>query len=387
MKFLKNMAANVYNVIWADDEIDSLRRDKSVVSVMESQNVKLLDFAHTSSELKEILTEKEDMVDAVITDGNFDKKRTTNFNDRSTSGISDVLTFISEFNRKRTIPFFLYSGKKKLLKEKFTDGELDYFEQRGRIFEKGNLDKMLIKIKEEVDYINSTQFRIRNKYAKEFEAAKLIEGATENIERALLYLYEDCSWKDTQDYFNPARKIVERIIDSCIEMNLLPPHISLNTAQKILQGALSDYSISVPLMEKPLAESLRFFLSITQDGSHDANDLQLGVDQYARQNQNVNLYLSILHIAMDLLLWHERMYKRFEKNTARLWTCSFVFQGKACLHSSGKYFYTGVYQLENKNGVLKDGDEVGIRSSIPHKNAALKPAITDFVYETNYIVL
>lgn len=386
MIFLKDMAANVYNVIWADDEIDSLRRDNSVVSVMESQNVKLLDFAHTSSELKEILAEKEDMVDAVITDGNFDKKRRINFNDRSTSGISDVLTFISEFNRKRIIPFFLYSGKKKLLKEKFTDGELDYFEQRGRIFEKGNLDKMLIKIKEEVDYINSTQFRIRNKYAKEFEAAKLIEGATENIERALLYLYEDCSWKDTQDYFNPARKIVERIIDSCIEMNLLPPHISLNTAQKILQGALSDYSISVPLMEKPLAESLRFFLSITQDGSHDANDLQLGVDQYVRQNQNVNLYLSILHIAMDLLLWHERMYKRFEKNTARLWTCSFVFQGKACLHSSGKYF-TGVYQLENKNGVLKDGDEVGIRSSIPNKNAALKPAITDFVYETNYIVL
>ncbi len=387
MIFLKDMAANVYNVIWADDEIDSLRRDNSVVSIMESQNVKLLDFAHTSSELKEILAEKEDMVDAVITDGNFDKKRSINFNDRSTSGISDVLTFISEFNRKRIIPFFLYSGKKKLLKEKFTDGELDYFEQRGRIFEKGNLDKMLIKIKEEVDYINSTQFRIRNKYAKEFEAAKLIEGATENIERALLYLYEDCSWKDTQDYFNPARKIVQRIIDSCIEMNLLPPHISLNTAQKILQGALSDYSISVPLMEKPLAESLRFFLSITQDGSHDANDLQLGVDQYVRQNQNVNLYLSILHIAMDLLLWHERMYKRFEKNTARLWTCSFVFQGKACLHSSGKYFYTGVYQLENKNGVLKDGDEVGIRSSIPNKNAALKPAITDFVYETNYIVL
>lgn len=387
MKFLKNMAANVYNVIWADDEIDSLRRDKSVVSVMESQNVKLLDFAHTSSELKEILTEKEDMVDAVITDGNFDKKRTINFNDRSTSGISDVLTFISEFNRKRTIPFFLYSGKKKLLKEKFTDGELDYFEQRGRIFEKGNLDKMLIKIKEDVDYINSAQFRIRNKYAKEFESAKLIDDAERNLEKGLLYLYEGDSWKDTQDYFNPARKIVERIIDSCIKMNLLPPHISLNTAQKILQGALSDYSISVPLMEKPLAESLRFFLSITQDGSHDANDLQLGVDQYVRQTQNVNIYLSILHIAMDLLLWHEKMYKTYENNTNRLWTCSFVYQGKVCLHPSGKFFRLGVYQLENKSGALKDGDEVGIRNSIPNKNAALKPAITDFVFETSYIIL
>lgn len=384
---MKNMAANVYNVIWADDEIDSFRRDKSVVSVMESQNVKLLDFAHTSSELKEILMEKEDMVDAVITDGNFDKKRTINFNDRSTSGISDVLTFISEFNRKRIIPFFLYSGKKKLLKEKFTDGELDYFEQRGRIFEKGNLDKMLIKIKEEVDYINSVQFRIRNKYRKEFEAAKLIEGAIENIERGLLYLYEDSSWKDIQDYFNPARKIVERIMDRCIEMNILPPHISLNTAQKILQGTLSDYSLSVPLMEKPLAESLRFFLSITQDGSHDANDLQLGVDQYVRQTQNVNLYLSILHIAMDLLLWHERMHKKYENNTNRLWTCSFVHQGIVCLHPSGKFFHSGKYQLEKKNGALKDGDMVGIRSSVPNKNAAKIPAITDFVYETNYIIL
>lgn len=384
---MKNMAANVYNVIWADDEIDSFRRDKSVVSVMESQNVKLLDFAHTSSELKEILMEKEDMVDAVITDGNFDKKRTINFNDRSTSGISDVLTFISEFNRKRIIPFFLYSGKKKLLKEKFTDGELDYFEQRGRIFEKGNLDKMLIKIKEEVDYINSVQFRIRNKYRKEFEAAKLIEGAIENIERGLLYLYEDSSWKDIQDYFNPARKIVERIMDRCIEMNILPPHISLNTAQKILQGTLSDYCLSVPLMEKPLAESLRFFLSITQDGSHDANDLQLGVDQYVRQTQNVNLYLSILHIAMDLLLWHERMHKKYENNTNRLWTCSFVHQGIVCLHPSGKFFHSGKYQLEKKNGALKDGDMVGIRSSVPNKNAAKIPAITDFVYETNYIIL
>ena len=136
-----------------------------------------------------------------------------------------------------------------------------------------------------------------------------------------------------------------------------------------------------------MAESLRFFLSITQDGSHDANDLQLGVDQYVRQTQNVNLYLSILHIAMDLLLWHERMHKKYENNTNRLWTCSFVHQGIVCLHPSGKFFHSGKYQLEKKNGALKDGDMVGIRSSVPNKNAAKIPAITDFVYETNYIIL
>lgn len=380
------MAANVYNVIWADDQIDSFRRDNNVLDIMKLQNVNLLDFAHTSSELKEKLTEWEDMVDAVITDGNFDKKKTVDIV-RSTSGMSDVLSFISDFNRKKTIPFFLYTGKRDLLKEKFTDGELDYFTKRNRVFEKGSLSKMLVRIKEEVDRINTPQFRIRNKYTREFEAAKLIDGAPENLERGLLYLYEEDSWKDVQDYFNPARKIVERIVDSCIEMNLLPPHISLNTAQKILQGTISDYSLSVPLMEKPLAESLRFFLSITQDGSHDANDLQLGVDQYVRQTQNVNLYLSILHIAMDLLLWHERMHNRFEKNTNRIWNCSFVYQGKVCLHPTGKLLYSGIYQLENKNGKLKDGDTIGVRSSVQNKNSALKPAITEFVFDTNYIIL
>lgn len=380
------MAANVYNVIWADDQIDSFRRDNNVLDIMKLQNVNLLDFAHTSSELKEKLTEWEDMVDAVITDGNFDKKKTVDIV-RSTSGISDVLSFISDFNRKKTIPFFLYTGKRDLLKEKFTDGELDYFTKRDRVFEKGSLSKMLVRIKEEVDRINTPQFRIRNKYTREFEAAKLIDGAPENLERGLLYLYEEDSWKDVQDYFNPARKIVERIVDSCVEMNLLPPHISLNTAQKILQGTISDYSLSVPLMEKPLAESLRFFLSITQDGSHDANDLQLGVDQYVRQTQNVNLYLSILHIAMDLLLWHERMHKRFENNTNRIWNCTFVYQGKVCLHPTGKLLYSGIYQLENKNGNLKDGDTIGVRSSVPNKNSALKPAITEFVFDTNYIIL
>ena len=170
-------------------------------------------------------------------------------------------------------------------------------------------------------------------------------------------------------------------------MNLLPPHISLNTAQKILHGTINDYSLKIPLMDKPLAESLKFFLSITQDGSHDANDLQLGVDQYVRETRNVNLYLSILHIAMDLLLWHEKTYKTYENNTNRIWSCTFIYQGKVCMHPSGKFLYTDKYRLENKSGILKDGDMVGIRVSVPDKYAKPGSQITEYVHETNYIIL
>lgn len=380
---------NVYNIIWADDEIDSFRMDRITLSIMKSQNVQLLDYAHNSTELREKLKEWEDIVDAVVTDGNFDKKRIVDIN-QSTSGLSDVLSFINEFNRKRFIPFFLYTGKGDMLKDKFTDGELDYFEKRNRIFEKGYFVELLQRIKSDVDHINSPQFQLRNKYTREFEAAKLIEEATDNMEKGLLYLYEDSSWKDTQDYFNPARKIVERIIDSCISMNLLPPHISLNTASKILGGNTKDFSLATPLMEKPLAESLRYFLSITQDGSHDMYDLQLGVDQYVRRTANVNLYLSILHIAMDLLLWHKDMKNKYNGNSNRLWTANFEFMGNVCVHPKwSNIYYTDKYQLDNNNGLLKVGDLVGIRKGggVPNNNTGLKPAITDYVKETNYIVL
>ena len=378
------MEANVYNVIWADDDVDSYRMDDVTIRIMKSENVKLLDYAHTSIELREKLNEWEDMVDAVITDGNFDRKRTTDIL-KSTSGLSDVLSFINEYNRKRFIPFFLYTGKKALLKEKFTDGELEYFENRDRIFEKGNFKAMLLKIKEDVDNINSPQYRIRNKYSKEFEAAKLIDEATENLQRGLLYLYDEGSWNNTQDYFNPARKIVERIKTSCSQMNLLPPRLSLNVASKLFSGLDCGFRLKRELMEKPLAESLHFFLKITQDGSHDEDDMSLNVDQYVRDTKNINLYRTILYITMDLLLWHKRMKDLYSENDERLWDSDFIYENKVCMHPSGRFYYSGKYQLDSKDTDLRDGDWVGILKS--EKSRRPVGEITEYVWKSNYIIL
>lgn len=384
------MAANVYNIIWADDEIDSFRRDNSVLSILKSQNVNLLDFAHTSSELKEKLEEWEDRVDAVITDGNFDKKKTVEIV-RSTSGISDVLSFIRVFNEKRFIPFFLYTGKKNLLKEKFTDGELDYFEKRDRIFEKGSLSNMLVRIKEEVNRINTTQFRIRNEYAKEFEAAQLIEDAERNLETGLLYLYEDNSWKNVQDFFNPARKIVERMVTKCVEMKILPTETTLNNASKLFSGLANDKheSLKEVVMPRPLAESLFHFLKITQDGSHDANDMSLGVDKYVRERKNLNLYRSILYIAMDLLLWFKDITEKYEGNIIPLWEEKYIFEGKVNRgldNRNKEYFYSDRYELGPTNDFkMKEGCTVRIYDSETNKHP--KGRQTEFVKKDNFRIV
>ena len=90
---------------------------------------------------------------------------------------------------------------------------------------------------------------------------------------------------------------------------------------------------------------------------------------------------------MDLLLWHKDIKEKYKDNTQRLWNANFEYQGKVCMHSKWhNVFYAGKYQLENKSGILKDGDWVGIRVSGPNKNAKLSP-IDKFVFETNYIIL
>lgn len=386
------MNKRIIRVLWADDE--KVFDEDYMPWESDQYIIELVAGVTDADELGSTLARQARLIDAVIVDANFADKGMPK-SERTGSGLTKSNELRAKYGEgSRPIPFFLFTGRNDdVLKEIFGSGSglLDYFIDNDQKFSKlveNPYKRLFDRIDEVVSYQRTPEFHLRNLYRAEFEAAKMIDDATENLLRGLLYIYEEESWKTTQDYFNPARKIVERIIDSCISMNLLPPHISLNTASRILGGNTNDFSLTTPLMEKPLAESLRYFLSITQDGSHDMCDLQLGVDQYVRRTENVNLYLSILHIAMDLLLWHKEMKDIYNSNSKRLWTVNFVFMGNVSVHSKwNNVYYTDKYQLENKSGLLKVGDLVGIRKSGPNNNVGLKPAITDFVYETNYIVL
>lgn len=386
------MNKRIIRVLWADDE--KVFDEDYMPWESDQYIIELVAGVTDADELGSTLARQARLIDAVIVDANFADKGMPK-SERTGSGLTKSNELRAKYGEgSRPIPFFLFTGRNDdVLKEIFGSGSglLDYFIDNDQKFSKlveNPYKRLFDRIDEVVSYQRTPEFHLRNLYRAEFEAAKMIDDATENLLRGLLYIYEEESWKTTQDYFNPARKIVERIIDSCISMNLLPPHISLNTASRILGGNTNDFSLTTPLMEKPLAESLRYFLSITQDGSHDMCDLQLGVDQYVRRTENVNLYLSILHIAMDLLLWHKEMKDIYNSNSKRLWTANFVFMGNVSVHSKwNNVYYTDKYQLENKSGLLKVGDLVGIRKSGPNNNVGLKPAITDFVYETNYIVL
>lgn len=369
------MNTNVYNIVWADDEIDALR--DRYEERFKDNGFEIIGTAHDGKELEAVLSKMSYKTDAVIVDANFNYQPATaeeKLSERNTTGL-DYAYSLYAFSYVRSIPFFLFTQRSdELLREKLGDKPEFFkdFPRRERWFRKNDeeeLSEMFEAIKNEVDYRNTDSFRVRNEYRKEFEAAKLIDDAERNLEKGLLYLYEDSSWNDTQDYFNPARKIVERMVTKCIGMKILPPRTSLNNASKLFSGMVNDCheGLKETVMPRPLAESLFHFLKITQDGSHDANDMGLGVDKYVRDSKNLNLYRSILYITMDLLLWFKDAEEKYKGNVIPLWEEKFIYEGKVSKGLDNRYreyFYTDDYELASSNDVrLKAGAVVRIYDS------------------------
>ena len=370
----------VYNVIWVDDEIDTLISDMGTKRCLMSNGIKIIP-AHSAIELREIMEISYDRIDAVITDANMPKYGDKPKNERDLSGFEDVKSCVERYNQKRDIPFYLYSGRGDFLAERYESEGLEYFETNERIFSKGELPKLIEQLKREVEHINSSSFRIRKKYSKELEAAKVIEGNEETLFHALLYDYSE-DWGNTQDYFNPARKVVERIFDACKRREIIPQLTELNSFSGFLLGKDSVFAIkeNCEIMPKPLVHSLEYFLNITQDGSHGAGDLRLGVDEYVRTSKNINLFRTILYIAMDLCLWYQKVSEYSCDENRLKWQLKpdYCFEYTGAVKKIDGKLVCGECLLQDKEVEYTEGDEVGIKL---YKGKALRVNNSPFEYD------
>lgn len=383
-----NTQENVYNIIWIDDDIDTLLNE-SKTRILEKRGFNLIGVARTYSEFVYLMDQSYDKVDAVITDANFSSNSLAPKSEKDMSGLVKVRESIAVYNKKRDIPFYLYTGRGEILEEKCEDGELDYFRNNQRYFIKGQFGEMLEQIRIDVEHINSSSFRIRNKYKAELKAASLIDGNEELLMNALLYDYSK-DWGNTEDYFNPMRKIAEAIFDQCKRTSILPDIKELSGIRSFLWNKENDNYI-IPegeeIMPRPLVCGLHYFLLITQDASHKRADLNLGIEKYVRETENINLFRSVLFIAMDLCLWYKKCEEETEDESfAPKWYLKetddtkeakidedsqisipqkgFEHEGIVKKKGPSVYYCDNFYlQHHDKSGRYKEGDKIRIKKS------------------------
>lgn len=317
------MNTNVYNVLWADDEIDDL--SARYKRRLNDNGIYVVEIAHNGEELREKLSTKSHSIDAVIVDANFNESEVDIESERDTSGLTVARFLLSDYP---SIPFFLFTQRSdEQLKEsyKFSSKFTEEFPRHKRWFKKtaeGEFEEMCDAIKEEVDIRRTTGFIIRNRYQKELAYADVLGlNSYDYIFEVLCRDWEN-TLSEMREPFATARKIVEQIFGKCEEVKLIPP-ISDNTngtgkyfffkSYKILDEKTNSfvtlYRMKDEIMPKPLAQSLDYFLGMTQDGAHRKSKLSLKVDEYFINTKDVLLLRSVLFILIDLIKWFIETWK------------------------------------------------------------------------------
>lgn len=312
------MKMNVYNIVWADDEIDDLL-DKETISELESRGFKIVGMAHDGEELESFL-KKPEMVDAVIVDANFNESDVEIGSERDTSGLDYARgLYLHTLNKK--IPFFLFTNRSdELLRDiyKHNPKFLEDFPRHKRWFNKSGQDEykeLFESIKQTVDECKSVSFIIRNRYLYELNAASLFSGTSEFIFDFLMHDYNN-TLEEIKEPFVSVRRSIEKILGQCERMKLIPP-ISDNTngtvgyflhnkyREKDSSGMFySKYEmLGGDIMPKPLAQSLKYIVDITQDGAHSKNEMKLNVDEYFENTKDVLMLRSVVYILIDVLKW------------------------------------------------------------------------------------
>lgn len=307
------MTKNVYNIVWADDEIDDILDDETIAE-LEDIGFKIVGKAHNGVELAKFLKDTK-RVDAVIVDANFNEEDIVINNERDTSGLDYARgLYVHQLNRQ--IPFFLFTNRSDELLHNIYEnnpGFLKDFPRHKRWFSKSGeneYQEMLEQIKSAVDEAKSPSFIIRNRYHYELNAASLFENTEEFIFDFLVHDYQN-NIEAIAEPFVSVRRSIEKIFGLCEKIKIIPP-ISDNTngtAAYLLynnyrnEGKIIYEKMGKEIMAKPLAQSLKYIVDITQDASHSKNELKLKVDEYFQDTKDTLLVRSVVYILIDIIKW------------------------------------------------------------------------------------
>ena len=293
----------MYQIIWADDEIDALL-DETSKALLLKQHVDVVK-CNNAAMLEEKLKNISHRIDAVIVDANFTARDFTPSDETIVSGLRRSMGLIHEY---KYLPFYLYTQRVNLF-DLVEEDELSYFKDNDAIFFKGNgLLPLLNRIKDDVDKINSVEFQIDNQYKHELNYFQIFDkqcnAKSYNLIRELLIQSREGSINDKESYFNRFRtEILDNMNVLAARMVIVPKQLSLNDFSRFICSKAEIYNLKVEILPKALHMLMEYVVRMVQDGSHKGPDLQYEVNQYVSENKDTLIIQSLLFAIIELVSW------------------------------------------------------------------------------------
>jgi len=280
---------------------------------------------------------------AVILDATGFKESDVEENKETNSGLYYSLKFLNELKKTRIIPWFVYTGAPRNLKdENFVEYISEYqvdkkFGRKSLCYYTKTLHEreLLDDIKYEIDRINETE--IEYKYLEVFRICKKLNIPNEEIEsiiRIIRSLQTNSSDLDSSLYFTQLRKFVEYVFRDAEKKGILHKacidkdgHVNLTESSLFLAGEHTKYLLvkcKKAHFSKILAENIKNLLFITGSASHTSDiDLSENIDyqHYREQIKTPYLIYQLTYTICDLLIWYDNHIHRnpdYETNK-QLW--------------------------------------------------------------------
>lgn len=296
----------LYQIIWADDEIDALL-DETSKALLSKQHVDVIK-CNNAAMLEEKLKNINHRIDAVIVDANFTARDFTPSDETIVSGLRKALLLREGYKH---IPFYLYTQRVNLA-DLVDEEELGYLKDNDAIFFKTNgLLPLLDRIKRDVDKINSAEFQIDNQFKKELLCCKTFDkhcnGDSYNIIRSLLIKNQENDMQNSEKHLNEFRTLLENMNTVAANFGIVPEKLSLNEFSKFLcRHKDLKFIVNDDILPKALYEILFYVIRLVQDGSHDKPDLPYGIRRYIHDTHDALIIRSILFAVIEIITWFTR---------------------------------------------------------------------------------
>lgn len=292
-----------YKVLWFDDEWEELEEISENALDLDIELIGVSNAIDGLSILQNGLMNYQ----GVILDGKFyiDSNKTGDEIDDDAFG--EVARFLHDLHTKgEVLPWFILSGQPTFVHEVNTSVKLLGISSygKGKVFDKNkDEDKELFSLM--VDAIESTPILkaiVKHPLVFQICEEKYL-GYKKNGLFEIIKNIELQESKNSEDLFNPLRKILERMIDRFAELGVLPTGLSLNDLKYFSSERHRDFEFHGEIFPPLIAHLFNSVIDVIQDACHLKDDLRFKVDEFIQRSGTSYLYQSTALIILELTTW------------------------------------------------------------------------------------